>query len=67
MQPSSAVGDECGVRKGVGAFPDGGRNGPNPKLLCGDRLATDGIWASSRQHPIYGLSSNKLPLGCQAR
>jgi len=25
---------------------------PNPQLLCDDRLATDGIWASSRQHPV---------------
>ncbi len=25
---------------------------PNPRLLCDDRLATDGIWASSRQHPV---------------
>src|SRR5277367_2690278 len=25
---------------------------PNPKLLCDDRLATDGIRASGRQHPV---------------
>ena len=25
----------------VGALPDGGRDDPNPKLLRGDRLATD--------------------------
>ncbi len=25
---------------------------PNPRLLCDDRLATDGIWASRRQHPV---------------
>jgi len=25
---------------------------PTPRLLCDDRLATDGIWASGRQHPI---------------
>jgi hypothetical protein len=25
---------------------------PNPKLLCDDRLAADGIWASGRQHPV---------------
>jgi hypothetical protein len=25
---------------------------PNPKLLRDDRLATDGIWASGRQHPV---------------
>jgi hypothetical protein len=41
-----------GVLMGVGAFPDGGRDGPNPKLLCGDRLATDGIRPPSRQHPV---------------
>jgi len=25
---------------------------PNPRLLCGNRLATDRVWASSRQHPV---------------
>ena len=25
---------------------------PNPGLLCDDRMATDGIRASGRQHPI---------------
>jgi len=25
---------------------------PNPRLLCDDRLATDGIWASGRQRPV---------------
>jgi hypothetical protein len=25
---------------------------PNPKLLCGDRLATDGIRATGHQHPV---------------
>ncbi len=25
---------------------------PNPRLLCDDRLATDGIWASRCQHPV---------------
>jgi hypothetical protein len=38
---------------GVGALPDGGRDGPDPKLLCGDRLATtDRIRASGHQHPV---------------
>jgi hypothetical protein len=37
---------------GVGALPDGERDGPNPKLLCGDRLATDRIRASGHQHPV---------------
>ena len=26
--------------------------GPKPNLLCDDRLATDGIGASDRQHPV---------------
>jgi len=25
---------------------------PNPRLLCDDRLAADGVWASGRQHPV---------------
>jgi len=29
-----------------------GEMAPNPRLLCDDRLATDGIWASGRQHPV---------------
>ena len=29
-----------------------GEMAPNPKLLCDDRLATDGIRASGRQHPV---------------
>jgi hypothetical protein len=28
------------------------RDGPKSKLLCDDRLATDGIRASGRQHPV---------------
>jgi hypothetical protein len=39
-------------QRGVGALPDGGRDGPNSKLLCGDRLATDRIRASGQQHPV---------------
>jgi CheY-like chemotaxis protein len=41
-----------GSEDGVGALPDGGRDGPDPKLLCGDRLATDRIRASGHQHPV---------------
>jgi hypothetical protein len=37
---------------GVGALPGGGRDGPMPKPLCGDRLATDRIRASGHQHPV---------------
>jgi hypothetical protein len=33
-------------------FQTEGEIPPNSKLLCGDRLATDGIRASGRQHPI---------------
>ena len=33
-------------------WPVAGRDDPNPKLLCDDRLATDGIRASGRQHPV---------------
>jgi hypothetical protein len=33
-------------------WPVQGEMTPNPKLLCDDRLATDGIWASGRQHPV---------------
>jgi hypothetical protein len=33
-------------------FLDGERDGPDPKLLCGDRLATDRIRASGHQHPV---------------
>ena len=33
-------------------FQTEGEITPNPKLLCDDRLATDGIRASGRQHPI---------------
>jgi hypothetical protein len=40
------------ARRGVRALPDGGRDGPNPKLLCGERLATDRIRASGHQHPV---------------
>src|SRR3954451_8853315 len=47
---------------------------PNPTLLSDDRLATDGIWASSRQHPVQhrhadgrlGLLSRKTA-GAQTR
>ena len=38
--------------RGVGALPDRRRDGPHPKLLCGDRLATDRIRASGHQHPV---------------
>jgi hypothetical protein len=48
-------------------FQTGGEVTPNPKLLCDDWLATDGIRASGRQHPIqrrhadgnFGLLSRK--------
>ena len=33
-------------------FQTEGEITPNPKLLCDDRVATDGIRASGRQHPI---------------
>jgi hypothetical protein len=33
-------------------WPVQGEMTPNPKLLCDDRLATDGIWASGRQYPV---------------
>jgi hypothetical protein len=33
-------------------FQTEGEITPNPKLLCHDRLATDGIRVSGRQHPI---------------
>jgi hypothetical protein len=32
--------------------PVRGEMTPDPKLLCDDRLATDGIRASSHQHPV---------------
>ncbi len=31
---------------------DGGRDGPNPELLCDDPLNADRFRASSRQHPV---------------
>jgi hypothetical protein len=37
---------------GVGALRDRRRDTPNPSSLCNDRLATDGIRASSQQHPV---------------
>jgi hypothetical protein len=46
------LGPEGGIRIGFGALPNGGGVTPNPKLLCDERLATDGIRASGRQHPI---------------
>jgi SAM-dependent methyltransferase len=36
----------------VGALPDGGPYDPDPKLLRGDRLATDRSRASGDQHPV---------------
>jgi transposase len=36
-----------------------GRDDPNPKLLCGDRLATDGIRASGRQHSVQDRHANR--------
>ena len=36
---------------------------PNPGLLCDDRMATDGIRASGRQHPIeYHYADGSLGL-----
>jgi hypothetical protein len=45
---------------GVGSLPDGGRDRPDPKLLCGDRLATDRIRVSSHQHPVLHRGHAKL-------
>ncbi len=41
---------------------------PNLRLLCDDRLATDGIWASGRQHPVqHRHADGGLGLlGCEA-
>jgi hypothetical protein len=36
----------------VHVWTDQRRDSPNPKLLCDARLATDGIRASHRQHPV---------------
>src|SRR3954454_627443 len=55
-------------------LPDGGRVGSNPKLLCGDPLATNGIRASGRQYPVqhrhadgsFGLLGRKAA-GAQPR
>jgi hypothetical protein len=33
-------------------FPTEGEITPNPRPLCDDRMATDGIRASGRQHPV---------------
>jgi hypothetical protein len=33
-------------------FAGSGRNDSNAKRLGDDRLATDGIWAPGRQHPV---------------
>jgi hypothetical protein len=42
-----------GAEIGVGALPEGRPDCPNPRLLCGDWLATtDRIGASSHQHPV---------------
>jgi hypothetical protein len=59
------VTDPCGVVAwiggGEGSSPsppalvhstDEERDGPRTNLLCDDRLATDGIGASGRQHPV---------------
>jgi hypothetical protein len=35
------------------------RDDPNPKLLCDDRVATDGIWASGRQHSVQDRDANR--------
>jgi hypothetical protein len=37
---------------------DQGQDGPEPNLLCDDRLATDGIRASGRQHPVQNRHAN---------
>jgi hypothetical protein len=42
---SSGLGRWC-------TWPVQGELIPSPKLLCADRLATDGIRASGRQHPV---------------
>jgi hypothetical protein len=34
------------------------RDGPEPKLLCDDRLATDGIRTSGRQPPVQHRHAN---------
>jgi hypothetical protein len=36
-----------------------GRDDLNPKLLRDDRLATDGIWASGRQHSVQDRHANR--------
>jgi hypothetical protein len=36
-----------------------GRDDPNPKLLCDDRVATDGIRASGRQHSVQDRHANR--------
>src|SRR3954462_2819883 len=70
----------CGVRatqsvaRALVHFQTDGEMAPNPTLLSDDRLATDGIWASSRQHPVQhrhadgrlGLLSRKTA-GAQTR
>ena len=33
--------------------------GPKPNLLCGDRLATDGIGAPGRQHSALDRHANR--------
>ena len=40
------------LREALVHFQTVGEITPNPKLLCDDPLATDGIRASRRQHPI---------------
>ncbi len=41
---------------------------PNPRLLCNDRLATDGVWAPGGQHPVQHrhADGSLSPLGCKA-
>jgi hypothetical protein len=41
-------------------FQTEGEITPNSKLLCGDRLATDGIRASGRQHPIERIGIGRI-------
>ncbi len=35
-----------------------GRDDPNPKRLGNDQLATNGIWASGRQHSVQNCHAN---------
>ena len=58
-KPERSTHPSTGISSSSAAFelalvhlPMEGEMTPNPKLLCDDRLATDGSRASGRQHPV---------------